>query len=130
MSDAEHAMMGSMNEMGWRHARHVVALVALGAAWGGGQRPVDPGAVEALEHRGEQVVPHDEPAAVFESKPAAARTLPPLEDPLRQRLVQGYQRAGAAAGTAVVTDERLDRAMTDLARALDDGEDPRSETVE
>ena len=93
-------------------------------------QPSDLGAIEALEHHNDQVVPHDEPAAAFESKPAAARTLPSLEEPLRQRLVAGYQRAGAAAGTTVVADERLDRAMDDLARALDEREDPRSEAVE
>lgn len=86
--------------------------------------------MEALEHDARQVAPGDAPAAAFESRPAAARTLAPLEDPLRLRLVQGYQRAGTAAGVTVVPDERLDRAMDDLARALDDGEDPRSEAVE
>ena len=123
-------MLCSMNERGRRHV-HVLGIVLCAAcSGGGGNRVVDPGAVEALEHHNDQVLPHDEPAAVFESKPAAARTLAPLEDPLRLRLVQGYQRAGAAAGTTVVPDERLDRAMDDLARALDGGEDPRSEAVE
>jgi uncharacterized protein YkwD len=91
---------------------------------------MDRGALEALDPENQHVAPRGEPAAAFESKPAASRTLPPLEDPLRLRLVQGYQRAGAAAGITVVPDERLDRAMDDLALSLDDGEDPRSEAVE
>jgi uncharacterized protein YkwD len=124
-------MLRSMTELGCC-AWHVVAgVVVVGVACSGaGNRVIDHGAMEALEHHNDQVVPHDDPAAVFESKPAAARTLAPLEDPLRLRLVQGYQRAGAAAGVTVAPDERLDRAMDDLARAIDSGEDPRSETVE
>ena len=126
-------MLRSMNEMRRRHALYVLGFVlAVGGSCSGGgaNRPIDRGAMEALDHDTQRVAPHDEPAAAFESKPVAARTLPPLEDPLRLRLVQGYQRAGAAAGITVVPDERLDRAMDDLARSLDDGEDPRSETVE
>jgi uncharacterized protein YkwD len=126
-------MLRSMNEMRRRHVLHVLGFVlAVGGSCSGGgaNRPIDRGALEALDHDTQHVAPHDEPAAAFESKPAAARTLPPLEDPLRLRLVQGYQRAGAAAGITVVPDERLDRAMDDLARSLDDVEDPRSETVE
>jgi len=119
--------------MRWRHALHVlgVVLVVGGACSGGGaNRPIDHGALEAMDNDTQRVAPNDEPAAVFESKSAAARTLPSLEDPLRLRLVQGYQRAGAAAGITVVPDDRLDRAMDDLARSLGDGEDPRSEAVE
>jgi uncharacterized protein YkwD len=110
----------------------VLAVLAFGGACGRGaaNQPVDHGALEALDTGRHRVAPHGEPAVAFESKPAAARTLAPLENPLRLRLVQGYQRAGAASGTTVVADERLDRAMGDLARSLDDGEDPRSETVE
>jgi uncharacterized protein YkwD len=110
----------------------VLAVLAVGGACGGGRanQPADHGALEALDHGRQRVAPLGEPAAAFESKPAAARTLPSLENPLRLRLVQGYQRAGAAAGITVIPDERLDRAMADLARSLDDGEDPRSETVE
>jgi uncharacterized protein YkwD len=112
--------------------RALVAMLAVGAACGGAaaNQPADHGVVEALEHHNDQVIPHDEPAAAFESRPADAHTLPSLEEPLRQRLVQGYQHAGAAAGTTVVADDRLDRAMDDLARALDEGQDPRSEAVE
>src|SRR5262249_49540308 len=123
----------SMNEMRSRHALRVLGfVVAVGCSCSGGgaNRPIDRGALEAMDHDTQRVMPHDEPAAAFESKPAAARTLPPLEDPLRLRLVQGYQRTGAAAGITVVPDERLDRAMDDLARSLDDGEDPRSDAVE
>lgn len=93
-------------------------------------RPVEHGALEAMDPENQRVAPSGDPAGVFESRPAGARTLPPLEQPLRLRLVQGYQRAGAGAGITVVPDERLDRAMDDLARSLDDGEDPRSEAVE
>lgn len=122
-----------MNEMGW--GRVVCALgsvLAVVSSCGGAaaSRPVERGALEALDGDHQRVTPGGEPAAAFESRPAATRTLPPLEHPLRRRLVQGYQRAGAAAGITVVADERLDRAMDDLARTLDDGEDPRSETVE
>lgn len=115
-----------------RVCRAVVATLAVVAACGGGSvnQPSDHGVLEALEHRTAQVAPADDPAVAFESKPAGSRTLPSLEDPLRQRLVQGYQRAGAAAGITVIADERLDRAMNDLARALDEREDPRSEAVE
>jgi hypothetical protein len=108
-----------------------LVLAVVGSCGGGAaNRPLDRGALELLDGDTQRVTPGGEPAAAFESKPAGARTLPSLEEPLRSRLVQGYQRAGAAAGITVVPDERLDRAMDDLARALDDGEDPRSETVE
>jgi len=126
-------MLRAMRRMRRPHVRHVVGLaLAVGGACSGGgaSRPVDPGAMAALEHDAQSVAPGGEAAVAFESKPAEARTLPPLENPLRLRLVQGYQRAGAAAGITVVPDERLDRAMDDLARALDDNEDPRSEAVE
>jgi uncharacterized protein YkwD len=122
-----------MKEMPRCHAFHVLAFaLAVGASCSGGgaNRPIDHGALAALETGTQRVTPQGEPAAALESKPAAARTLPPLEDPLRLRLVQGFQRAGAAEGITVVADERLDRAMSDLARALDDDEDPRSEAVE
>lgn len=121
-----------MTELRRHRGLAIGAAAAVVASCGGGaaSQPIDHGAIEALEHRSHQVVPRDEPASAFESRPAAARTLPSLEDPLRQQLVQGYQRAGAAAGTTVVPDERLDRAMGDLARSLDAAEDPRSEAVE
>jgi uncharacterized protein YkwD len=122
-----------MNEMGWGRAvcalGSVLAVVG-SCAGAAANRPVERGALEALDGDSQRVTPGGDPAAAFESRPAATRTLPPLEDPLRRRLVQGYQRAGAAAGITVVADERLDRAMDDLARSLDDGEAPRSETVE
>lgn len=122
-----------MNVMGWGCARCAPGwvLAVVGACAGPTtNRPMDRGALEALDGDTQRVTPGGDPAVAFESKPAAARTLPPLEDPLRLRLVQGYQRAGAAAGITVVADERLDRAMDDLARSLGDDEDPRSETVE
>jgi uncharacterized protein YkwD len=127
------AMLRSMSEMRRHCALPVLGFVlAVGGSCSGAaaNRPVDPGALPALDHDATSIAPGDEPATAFESKPAAARTLPPLEDPLRLRLVQGYQRAGATAGITVVPDERLDRAMDDLARSLDSGEDPRSEAVE
>src|SRR5262245_26514370 len=128
------AMLRSMSEVR-RFACHrigsVLASLTIGACGGAAAtQPADRGALEALDGGRQRVAPHGDPATAFESKPAAARTLPSLENPLRARLVQGYQRAGAASGITVVPDERLDRAMDDLARSLDDGEDPRSETVE
>jgi uncharacterized protein YkwD len=129
----DRAMLRFMIDRRRRHALHIVGFVlaAGGSCSGGGaNRPIDHGVVEALDSDSQRVAPHGEPGSVFESRPAAGRTLPPLEDPLRLRLVEGYQRAGAATRTTVVADERLDRAMNDLARALDDGEDPRSEAVE
>lgn len=120
-----------MNEMGWGRAVALGSVLVMGSCAGAAvNRPVERGALDALDGDSQRVTPGGDPAAAFESRPAATRTLPPLEDPLRRRLVQGYQRAGAAAGITVVADERLDRAMGDLARSLDDGEDPRSETVE
>src|SRR4051812_24948259 len=92
------AMLGSMMEIRQRHALPVLGIVvAVGGACSGGgaNRPIDRGALEAMDHDTQRVTSHDEPATAFESKPAAARTLPSLEDPLRLRLVQGYQRAGA-----------------------------------
>jgi uncharacterized protein YkwD len=121
--------------MSWLQRRRALPAAAIalvvGCSCGGGgaNRPVDVGALEALEQGTQSVEPAGEPAAAFESKPAEARTLPPLEDPLRRRLLQGYQRAGAAAGITVAPDERLDRAMNDLARSLGDDESPRSEAV-
>src|SRR4029077_19365959 len=127
------AILRSMNEMGWGRAvcalGSVLAIVG-SCAGAAANRPVERGALEALDGDNQRVTPGGDPAAAFESRPAATRTLPPLEDPLRRRPVQGYQRAGTAAGITVVADERLDRAMDDLARALDDGENPRSEAVE
>jgi uncharacterized protein YkwD len=122
-----------MNEMGWGRAVCALGsvLAVVGSCGGAAaNRPVERGALDALDGDNQRVTPGGDPAAAFESRPAATRTLPPLEDPLRRQLVQGYQRAGAAAGITVVADERLDRAMDDLARALDDGENPRSEAVE
>lgn len=121
-----------MNEMG-RGADYAlgVVLAVVGSCGGAAaNRPVERGALEALDGDNQRVTAGGEPAAAFESRPAATHTLPPLEDPLLRRLVEGYQRAGAAAGITVVSDERLDRAMDDLAHSLDDGEDPRSEVVE
>jgi uncharacterized protein YkwD len=121
-----------MTSMRRGHAFHVLGFVlAAGSACSGGgaNRPVDPGALAALDQDTQSIAPHGDAATAFESKPAAARTLPSLDDPLRLRLVEGYQRAGAAAGITVVSDERLDRAMADLARSLGDHEDPRSEAV-
>jgi uncharacterized protein YkwD len=121
-----------MNEMGWGRAVGALGFVlaVVGSCGGAANRPVERGALEALDGDNQRVTPGGDPAAAFESRPAATRTLPSLEDPLRRRLVQGYQRAGATTGITVVADERLDRAMDDLARSLDDGEDPRSEVVE
>ena len=126
-------MLRAMNVMPRPRAlRALTFFLTVSGACGGpaANQPVDHGALDALDQGRQRVAPAGEPAASFESRPAAARTLPPLENPLRLRLVQGYQRAGAAAGITVVPDERLDRAMDNLARSLDDGEDPRSETVE
>src|SRR3954471_14553465 len=108
-----------MMEMGWR--RVICALgwmVASSCGGAGANHAVEHGALEALDGDRQRVAPGGDPAVAFESRPAAARTLPPLEDRLRLRLVQGYQRAGAATGVTVVADQRLDRAMDDLARAL------------
>src|SRR5687768_5450757 len=104
----------------------LLALIATGCWFGcGANKPTDQGAMVALDGTPTSIEPRGEPAAVFESTPAAQRTVTALEDPLRLELVRAYQRAGAAAGISVLPDERLDLAMDDLARAHGDGDRPR-----
>jgi hypothetical protein len=59
-----------------------LVLTVVGSCGGAAaSRPVERGALEALDSDNQRVTPGGDPATAFESRPAAARTLPPLEDP-------------------------------------------------
>ena len=77
-----------------------------------------------------RLVPRGAAAASYESRPAAASDFTPFGDPLRARVQKAAAAVGRRQGTRVIPDTRLDAAMTDLARALREGESPHSEAVE
>jgi len=111
----------------------MVWAAAVAAGCGGSQSPaaLDTGAIAALDRNSSpQITPQGAAAAVYESKAAEARRIPPLDEPLRAGLVEALQRAAGSRGVSVLADERLDEAMSDLARALRPEEQPRSDAVE
>jgi uncharacterized protein YkwD len=77
-----------------------------------------------------RLVPRQAGAASFESKPAPAADFEPFGDPLRARVQKAAAFVGRKQGVRVVPDTRLDAAMTDLARAMRERENVRSEAVE
>jgi Cysteine-rich secretory protein family len=77
-----------------------------------------------------RLVPRKAGAPSYESRPASESTFTPFGDPLRAEVQRAAAAAGRKQGTRVVPDTRLDAAMTDLARALREGESPHSEAVD
>jgi uncharacterized protein YkwD len=77
-----------------------------------------------------RLVPRKAGATTYESQPAAASKFQPFGDALRASLQKAAADKGRKQGTTLVADTRLDAAMTDLARALREGESPRTAAVE
>jgi uncharacterized protein YkwD len=77
-----------------------------------------------------RLVPRQPGAASYESRPAPAADFAPFGDQLRTLVQKAAAAEGRRQGTRVVPDTRLDAAMTDLARALRERENPHSEAVE